>query len=58
MIFFFFKNIDICFLIPAVIAQFFNPIAKPTVTIEITTNKVKANFEKHQVIKNSLKNSL
>ena len=38
------------FLIPAVIAQMFNPIAKVVIPIEIPTKEAKAEMETHPVI--------
>ena len=47
--FFFFLFIDIYFLIPAVIAQIFNPIAEVTIPIGIPTKEVKEEIETHPV---------
>ena len=48
--FFFFLIIDLYFLIPAVIAQIFNPIAKLVIPIEIPTKEAKEEMETHPVI--------
>ena len=40
--FFFFLIIDLCFLIPAIIAQTFNPIAELVIPIGIPSEKAKA----------------
>ena len=48
--FFFFLIIDLYFLIAAVIAQIFNPIAELAIPIGIPTKKAKAEMETHPVI--------
>ena len=48
--FFFFLIIDVYFLIPAVIAQIFNPIAELIIPIGIPTKKARAEMETHPVI--------
>ena len=48
MLFFFFLIIDLCFLIPAVITQIFNPIAELVIPIGIPCKEEKA--EIHPVI--------
>ena len=47
---FFFLNIDLYFLIPAVIAPNFIPIAELVIPIGIPTKEVKAEIEIHPVI--------
>ena len=47
---FFFSIIDLCFLIPAVIAQTLNPSPELVVPIRITIKEAKAEMETHQVI--------
>ena len=47
--FFFFLIIDLYFLIPAVIAQIFNPTAELVIPIGIPNNKAKAEIEIHPV---------
>ena len=47
--FFFFLIIDFYFLIPAVIAQIFNPTAEPVIPIRIPGKKAKAEIEIHPV---------
>ena len=47
--FFFFLIIYLYFLILAVIAQIFNPIAELVIPIGITTKEAKAEMEKHPV---------
>ena len=42
--------IDVYFLIPAVIARMFNPIAELVIPTEIPTKEVKAEMETHTVI--------
>ena len=49
-VFFFFLIIDLYFLILAVIAQTFNPIAELVIPIGITTKEAKAETETHPVI--------
>ena len=48
--FFFFLIVDLCFLIGAVIAQIFNPIAELVIPIGIPTKEAKAEMETHPVI--------
>ena len=48
--FFFFLIIDLYFLIPAVIAQIFNPIAEIVIPIGIATKEAKAEMKTHPVI--------
>ena len=48
--FFFFLIIDLYFLVPAVIEQFFNPIAELVVPTETPTKETDAEMETHQVI--------
>ena len=48
--FFFFLIIDLYFLIPAVIAQIFNPIAELVIPIGIPTTEAKAEMKTHPVI--------
>ena len=48
--FFFFLIIDLYFLIPAVIARIFNPIAELVIPIAIPIKEVKAEFEIHPVV--------
>ena len=48
--FLFFGNIDLYFLIPAVITQIFNPIVELSIPIGITTKEAKAGMETHPVI--------
>ena len=48
--FFFFLIIDLYFLIPAVIAQIFNPIAELVIPIGIPNKEAKAEIEIHLVI--------
>ena len=48
--FFFFLIIDLYFLIPAVIAQIFNPITELVIPIGIPTKEAKAEIETHPVI--------
>ena len=47
--FFFFLIIDLCFLIPAVITQIFNPIAILVIYIGITAKEAKAVMKTHPV---------
>ena len=42
---FFFVIIDLCFLIPAVMKQIFNPTAELAIPAEIPTKKAKAEIE-------------
>ena len=46
----FFLTIDLCFIIPAVIAQIFIPIAGTVLPIEIPTKEAKSEMEKHLLI--------
>ena len=48
--FLFFLIIDLYFLIPAVITQFFNPIVELAIPIGITTKEAKAEMETNPVI--------
>ena len=48
--FFFFLIIDLYFVIAAVIAQIFNPIAELVITTGIPTKEAKAEIEIHPVI--------
>ena len=48
--FFFFFIFDLYFLIPAVIAQIFNPFAERLIPLGIRTKEVKAKMETHPVI--------
>ena len=48
--FFFSLIIDFYFLIPAVIAQFFNPVVELVISIGIPTKEAKAKIETHLVI--------
>ena len=50
MLLFFFIIIDLYFLIAAVIAQIFNPIAELVILIGIQTKEAEAEFEIHPVI--------
>ena len=50
--FFFFLIIDLYLLIPAVIAQIFNPIAKIVIPIGVPTKEAKAEIDTHPVIVN------
>ena len=47
--FFFFLVIDLYVLIPPVITQIFNPIAKLVIPIKIPTKEAKAELETHPV---------
>ena len=47
---FFILIIDLHFLIPAVISQFFNPLAEFVIPIRISTKQAKAEMETHPVI--------
>ena len=47
---FFFLIIDLCFLIPVVTAQIFNPIAELAIPIGIISKVAKAAIEIHPVI--------
>ena len=48
--FFFFLIIDLHFLIPAAIAQIYDPIAELVISVGIPNNKAKAEIETHPVI--------
>ena len=48
--FFFFLILDLKFLIPAVIAQLFNPIAELVIPIRIPIKEAEAEIEIHPVI--------
>ena len=48
--FFFFLIIDLYFLIPPAIAQFFNPIPKLVITVEIPRKEAKGEIETHPAI--------
>ena len=48
--FFFFLIIDLCFLIPAGIAQIFNPIAELVIPVGIPSKEAKTEMETHPVI--------
>ena len=48
--FFFFLSIDLYFLIPAIIAQIFNPILELVIPIGIPINEAKAEMETHPLI--------
>ena len=50
MLLFFFLIIDLYFLIPAVIAQIFNPIAELVISIRIPSKEVKVEIKIHPVI--------
>ena len=47
--FFFFLIIDLCFLIPAAIAQIFNPIAELVISTGLPSKEAKAEIEIHPV---------
>ena len=47
---FFFLNIDLYFLIPAVVAQIFNPIAELVIPIGTSTKEAKEEKKKHPLI--------
>ena len=47
---FFFIIIDLYFLIPAITAQIFNPIAELIIPVGIPTKEAKAEMETHPVI--------
>ena len=49
-VFYFFLIIDLCFLIPAVIAQIFNPIAELVIPKGIPIKEAKAEIEIYPVI--------
>ena len=48
--FFFFLIIDLYFLIPAAIAQIFNPVAELVIPIEIPMKEAKAEIKIHPLI--------
>ena len=48
--FFFVLIIDLYFLIPAVIAQIFNPIAELLIPIRIPTKEAKAKIQVHTIV--------
>ena len=48
--FFFFLTVDLYFLIAAVIAQIFNPIAELVILIRIPTKEAKEEMETHPAI--------
>ena len=48
--FFFFLIIDLYFLIPAAIAQMFNPVAELVIPIEIPRKEAKAEIKIHPLI--------
>ena len=48
--FLFFLIINLCFLIPAVIAQIFNPTAELSMSTGVATNEVSAETEREPVI--------
>ena len=50
MLFFFFLIINLYYLIPAVIAQIFNPIAELVIPIGMPTKEAKAEIEIYPVI--------
>ena len=50
MLFFFFLIIDLYFLIPAVIAQIFNPIAEWAIYIRMSTKEARAEIETQPII--------
>ena len=50
MLLFLFLILDLYLLIPAVIAQIFNPIVEPVIPIGIPTKEEKAEMETHPVI--------
>ena len=45
-----FLTIELCFIIPALIAQIFIPIAGTVLPIEIPTKEAKSEMEKHPLI--------
>ena len=47
--FFFFLIIDVYFLIPAVVAEIFNPIEELVIPIGVPTKEAKAEMETHTV---------
>ena len=50
MLLFFFLIIDVYFLIPAVIAQIFNPIAELVIPVQVPIKEAKAEIQIHPVI--------
>ena len=50
MLFFFFLITDLCFLIPPVIVQIFNPAVDLAIHIGIPINEAKEEFKTHPVI--------
>ena len=50
LLFLFLNYFDLYFLIPAVIAQIYNPIAELVIPIGTTTKKAKSEMEAHPVI--------
>ena len=48
--FLFFLIIDLCFLIPEVIAQIFNPIGELVTSLGVPTKEAKAGIEAHPVM--------
>ena len=50
MVFFFFLFIVLCILVPAVIAQIFNPVPEFVIPIGIPTKEAKAEMKTHPVI--------
>ena len=50
MLLFFFLIIDVYFLIPAVIAQIFNPIAEFVIPVQVPIKEAKAEIQIHPVI--------
>ena len=46
----FYLIIDFCFLIPAAIAQIFNPIAELVISMGVPSKETKAKIEMHLVI--------
>ena len=50
MVFFFFLIIDLYFLIPAVIAEIFNPITELLIPIGIPTKEAKEEMETNPII--------
>ena len=49
MLFFFLLIIDLYFLIPAAVAQIFNPIAEFAIPIRIPSKEAKAEIDMHAV---------
>ena len=50
LLFLFLNYFDLCFLVPAVIAQTFNPITELVTPIGIPTKETKTEMETHPVI--------